>query len=204
MKRPDNRQRILDTALQLYAQNGYSNTSMRHLAKGVGIRESSLYNHFIGKEAILHALVGQYDKKMSVFAPLPDDLLKEIQGKDAGTILKMGLVVFDTFFTAPEVVQLLRILSMEKYTNPLCQALYIKLLFHEPIQYQTMFFQHMMDTGIIGISDPKQLAIMVFSPILYVWEQHDTMPIKEARHIIDCHITLFGKMLDSLRVKSLS
>jgi AcrR family transcriptional regulator len=54
---PPTRQRILDAALELFARQGFAATSVRELARAVGLRESSLYNHFAGKEAIFHVLV---------------------------------------------------------------------------------------------------------------------------------------------------
>jgi AcrR family transcriptional regulator len=54
------RERILAEALQLFAESGYGGASMRELARRVGVRESSLYNHFAGKAAILEAIVSAY------------------------------------------------------------------------------------------------------------------------------------------------
>jgi AcrR family transcriptional regulator len=54
---PPTRQRILDAALELFARQGFAATSVRELARAVGLRESSLYNHFAGKAAIFQALV---------------------------------------------------------------------------------------------------------------------------------------------------
>lgn len=46
------RQRLLDAAEQLFAENGYSSTSLRDVASAAGIREPGIYNHFKGKEAL--------------------------------------------------------------------------------------------------------------------------------------------------------
>src|SRR2546425_8972262 len=54
------RERILEAALDLFARHGFAGTSVRQLARAVGLRESSLYNHFAGKEAIYHALIDAY------------------------------------------------------------------------------------------------------------------------------------------------
>src|SRR4029453_1492880 len=54
------RDRILSQALQLFAESGYGGASMRELARRVGGRESSLYNNFAGKGAILEALARAY------------------------------------------------------------------------------------------------------------------------------------------------
>jgi AcrR family transcriptional regulator len=44
---------IREAALEQFARDGYSSTSMRDIASSVGIKAASLYNHFGSKEAIL-------------------------------------------------------------------------------------------------------------------------------------------------------
>lgn len=55
----DTRREILDAALDLFAVGGYFGTSMRQIARTVGVRESALYHHFPSKEAILEDLLGE-------------------------------------------------------------------------------------------------------------------------------------------------
>lgn len=58
-RRPGNsaRDEILDAAAELFTTIGYSATSTRRIAEGVGIRQASLYHHFAAKEDILDALL---------------------------------------------------------------------------------------------------------------------------------------------------
>lgn len=49
--------RILDAAEDLFAQKGYSATSLGDVADRVGIRSPSLYNHFRNKEALYEAVL---------------------------------------------------------------------------------------------------------------------------------------------------
>lgn len=55
----DTRREILDAALDLFGVSGFFGTSMRQIARAVGVRESALYHHFKSKEAILKALLGE-------------------------------------------------------------------------------------------------------------------------------------------------
>lgn len=48
--------RIVDEATALFSQKGYHATTMRELAAAVGIKAASLYNHFPGKEDVLHRI----------------------------------------------------------------------------------------------------------------------------------------------------
>ena len=53
--------KIFDVAIQLFSEEGYKEVSMRDIAKAVGINVSSIYNHFLSKEDILHSLYDFYE-----------------------------------------------------------------------------------------------------------------------------------------------
>jgi AcrR family transcriptional regulator len=55
----DTKQRILDAALEGFSERGFAGTSIRQIARAAGIRESAIYNHFPGKQAIFDALLGE-------------------------------------------------------------------------------------------------------------------------------------------------
>ncbi|MEH6636582.1 MAG: TetR/AcrR family transcriptional regulator [Halioglobus sp.] len=62
--------RILDAAEDLFAEKGYSATSLGDVADRVGIRSPSLYNHFKNKEALYAAVL---ERLLSDFsAPLEE------------------------------------------------------------------------------------------------------------------------------------
>ncbi|MGE5393823.1 MAG: TetR/AcrR family transcriptional regulator [Candidatus Saccharibacteria bacterium] len=55
--RQEKRNLILDTALELFAQNGYHGTSISHISKKAGISKGLVYNYFESKEEILKSIV---------------------------------------------------------------------------------------------------------------------------------------------------
>lgn len=55
--RGDTRQRILDVAARLFTEKGYAATSVRDIAKALGIANPSLYYHFKSKAEILDAVL---------------------------------------------------------------------------------------------------------------------------------------------------
>jgi AcrR family transcriptional regulator len=54
---PGRRGEILDAALAVFAEKGYTGGSMRDIAARVGVSEPALYRYFPGKEALFLALV---------------------------------------------------------------------------------------------------------------------------------------------------
>lgn len=52
--------KIINVAVSLFAKHGYRQTSMKMIAKEVGIKSSSIYNHFESKECILDEILNLY------------------------------------------------------------------------------------------------------------------------------------------------
>jgi AcrR family transcriptional regulator len=53
------RAKIIETALELFAQHGYEATSVRMIAQAAGIAQGLLYNYFASKEVLLATIVQQ-------------------------------------------------------------------------------------------------------------------------------------------------
>lgn len=47
----DTKQRILEKSLELFSTKGYDSVSVGEIAKAVGIKAPSLYNHFPSQQA---------------------------------------------------------------------------------------------------------------------------------------------------------
>ena len=54
------RRQVLDTALQLFSQQGYRATSVRDIADRAGVSTGNLYHHFPDKETIFNALLDEF------------------------------------------------------------------------------------------------------------------------------------------------
>ncbi|MBI5494452.1 MAG: TetR/AcrR family transcriptional regulator [Deltaproteobacteria bacterium] len=76
MARPANvdaavtRERILDAALDLFAEKGFYGTTMRQIGAAAGITGGALYHHFDSKEAILLTLLERTKTLVLSRAPL--------------------------------------------------------------------------------------------------------------------------------------
>jgi len=55
--RESRREQIMDTALELFAGEGYANCSIAQLAKHAGISKGLMYNYFESKEALLVSII---------------------------------------------------------------------------------------------------------------------------------------------------
>lgn len=55
--RQEKRSLIMETALELFARNGFHGTSISHISKKAGISKGLVYNYFESKEEILKSIV---------------------------------------------------------------------------------------------------------------------------------------------------
>jgi AcrR family transcriptional regulator len=62
-RRPDERPReLLEAALQVFARNGYRNTTLDEVAETAGVTKGTIYHYFDTKEALLLGVIEHYQK----------------------------------------------------------------------------------------------------------------------------------------------
>lgn len=59
----ETRERILQTALALFAEKGYAGTSMSDIAGALGLSKAALYRHYESKQAILDRIVARMEAR---------------------------------------------------------------------------------------------------------------------------------------------
>lgn len=201
------RERILLEALNLFSLQGYDAVSVRDIARAVGIKESSLYNHFKGKQDIFDTLISEYSGRGSEFFHRMQ-LTGENQefAVDARTIemyrnmsnqqfAAIAGPIFEFYFTDEINVKLRRLLTMEQYRNPELRKLYRDLSFDEAINFQAALFAALMDAGCFVRTDPYILALAFFAPIFLIFYKFDNnqQSLDEARRLFMRHIDHFNQ-----------
>ena len=59
----DKKEKILKSALELFANDGVSATSTNKIAKNAGVSEGLIFRHFNNKKALLHAIMESAEEK---------------------------------------------------------------------------------------------------------------------------------------------
>ena len=122
------RERILEAARQLFAENGFEAATTRDIARKAGIGTGTLFNYFCTKEAIVAALaaeaVAATEKEMAHNGPQGDSLEEDLFGFIAASLRKLKPMrqqlpfLFETSlnplsFDGNEDAQSLRVLHLE-------------------------------------------------------------------------------------------
>jgi AcrR family transcriptional regulator len=71
MEQRSTRERILDTSARLFAERGFSGTSIRDIAAELGIANPSIYHHFGSKQEILSELMAASGERMAAVLTQP-------------------------------------------------------------------------------------------------------------------------------------
>jgi AcrR family transcriptional regulator len=75
------RRTIMDAAKNLFLSQGYTATSMRQIARAVGITPAAIYNHFSGKEEIFTTLLQEaapFEQTVALFEEIEADTLEDL------------------------------------------------------------------------------------------------------------------------------
>jgi TetR/AcrR family transcriptional regulator, biofilm operon repressor len=181
MARPPNadgartRQAILDAALGLFADKGYFGTSLRDVARAVGIRESALYNYFVGKEALFEALL---EAESAVKVERLSEIL-DAPVTDGRVVLDdLASFIIDRF-VVPRQQQLFRILM----SDGMRLAREGRINLHERMSSTRPHLEEIMrrliDAGFLRDVDPEMLVMQFIGPLLF-WRQLHAIGAKTA------------------------
>ena len=110
------KQRILKNAVYLFAQKGYTETTIRELAAAVGLKEASLYNHFESKNAILECILEEYAQVSRKFERTNIPTLKD--NPTADNILSCLMLSFPEDMVEYYLKEL-HVIMHEQHRNPI-------------------------------------------------------------------------------------
>jgi AcrR family transcriptional regulator len=197
--------KILREALRLFSEKGFAAVSVRTIAKAVRIKESSLYNHFSGKEDIFTSIIAEYNARGEAFFSnlnlTGEDMQFTVDQKTIDTyknmsaqqFFEMANQIFDFYFTDEINTQMRKMLTMEQYRNRELAEMYRFISFDASLEYQTRLCEAMMDAKCFIKADPYIVALHFFAPIFLIFYKfdNDEASLAEARELFLRHIAHF-------------
>jgi AcrR family transcriptional regulator len=166
------KERILKTATDLFAEKGYSDVSIREITRAVGIKESSLYNHFASKQQILDEIFETLKHGLDASTAPPEAAAEMVLDLTPEAFVEMSVGIFESYLGNPEFVKIWRIVSMERFKNERARDLFNRHFVDEPMEYQARVFAALMDAGRMPRRDPNVLAREFFSFILFLYVRY--------------------------------
>lgn len=171
------KEKIFDVSLDLFSQKGFDAVSVRKIAREVGIRESSIYNHYKNKESILDAIIDYFMVELESSSPPEEEMEKLMETPEL--FFEVGSKAFIGRMSAPKTEKIWRLISIELYHNEKIREFFKKELLEVPILAWEQIFTKMMEKGAIKQTDPKVLAYEYFSFAIYLLFEHFVLNYEE-------------------------
>lgn len=185
------KERILDAALSLFAENGYNGTSVEQIASIVGIKAPSLYKHFKAKQNILNALIDSAEVRYEEMFGSEKHIGKIPESREEFIKVTMGRISFT--MRDPIIRKTRMFLVQEQFRNERISEV---TTMHQLDGIQRMYakiIQGMMDKGIVKQDDPELLSVELTAPAVLQIARSDRQPKyeKEALEKIEKHLRHF-------------
>ena len=206
MKQEDTKQRILDAALELFSDHGFDTVSVGQIAKAVGIKAPSLYNHFPGKQAIFDAIfeatAAQYERdtgKISVHVQDSEKDVPVFTGISEDGLAEKVRRMFVYSLHSENVCRFRKMMTIEQFRSPEIAELYTKRYIDRLTDYHAGLFKVLIAEGQIINEDPNVLALMYIAPIITLRGVCDRQPEREAECLerLDRHVRLFFRTFNT-------
>lgn len=197
--------KILDASIDLFSEYGYDGVSIRRIASEVGIRESSIYNHYPNKQSILKAILDYYIEEMvSDEIPIEEASLNLDMGFDY--FYKAGCDAFLTKLNEDKMMKITRLFFIESYHNEEVKTFLKNAIIEAPIYGWMELFNLMKEKEMIKSDcDVRQLSesffyygmFLLYNHFIINYPEDDEEFLKEFMEKTQNHVRI---IFDSVKV----
>jgi AcrR family transcriptional regulator len=120
----DTKERIFQTAVRMFSERGFNGVSVRDITGAVGIKESSLYNHFASKDALISAIYETFRERLLSRTVTAETVDLMLDSTPAAEYFKTVFALYAQTMTEPFAVMVWRILVSEQFHDPRANKLY--------------------------------------------------------------------------------
>ncbi len=196
----ETKERILETALELFAQSGYLGTSMSDIAARLGITKAALYKHYAGKQEILDRIVQRMNELDAARAAdyempgaAPEGFAKAYLNTPLDRIRAYSTAQFDHWTREPFSANFRKMLTLEQYRDARLAQLYQENLASGPVKYMAAIFRPLTDSD----ETAMQLALDFYGPMYLLYSVYDGAADQSAvAPMLEAHIDRFIAKLE--------
>ena len=196
----ETKERILETALELFAQSGYLGTSMSDIAARLGITKAALYKHNAGKQEILDRIVQRMNELDAARAAAyempgaaPEGFAQAYLNTPLDRIRAYSTAQFDHWTREPFSANFRKMLTLEQYRDARLAQLYQENLASGPVKYMAAIFRPLTDSD----ETAMQLALDFYGPMYLLYSVYDGAADQSAvAPMLEAHIDRFIAKLE--------
>lgn len=160
----ETKDRILKSALALFAKMGYDATSVSMIAEELGMTKSALYKHYRNKQDVFDCITArmqQDDRNASNRFALEEGAVTIAQ------LSRFALSQFRYWTSDPFASNFRKLLTVEQYKSEQMQEIYQQYIAGGPLAYVEQIFRD------AGKADAAQEALRYFAPMFLCYSLAD-------------------------------
>lgn len=167
--------KILCVAINLFSQKGYSGVSIREITREVGIKESSLYNHFKSKDEIITTIFEYFRNEFAKTLPPIEKLEQILVNSSIEEFFEQGFENFKMHIDNPTNEKLWRVLYIEHFRNPLAREIFLNDIIKKTLGFLEIVFERLISQGKIRPLSPSLLAAEYQYPIFSMITEYNML-----------------------------
>lgn len=192
----DTKERILLTALHLFAKDGYEAVSVSEIAGELGMTKGALYKHYRSKRDIFESIVACMERQDAERAGeygVPEGTLEEMEDAYRGTSVD-DMVDYAKaqlrYWTQDDfAASFRRMLTLEQFRSEEMGRLYQQYLCAGPLGYMADLFDS------LRLPQPRGEAAAFYAPMFLIYSVYDGAEDKEAA------LSLADELLEGARMR---
>lgn len=156
------KEKIVLVAVRMFAESGFSAVSVRDIAKQVGIKAASIYNHFDSKEAIFDSII---DMIKSVYSDFYDRVGEKIERV---TSFKQALAcLFEELKTVYHMFIFygVSLIATEQFRNEKARHAFNDIFMRVGIDYSKKIFDECIEKKWVHPFDTEALATFFMNSV---------------------------------------
>lgn len=200
------KQKILNEALTLFAEKGYSAVYVGEIADAVGIKTPSLYKHYKSKQDIFNSCVEVFAERMENIRnnmQLPGSKIASFSYETIAEehLIEVANALFMFYLQDNVAAKFRKMLMIERYHNPEINRLFEDFFIIRAIDHEKEIFSKLIDAKVIKGENPHIIALRFYTPIFYLLQKYDMRPneIEEAKHELTLVVQEFCKTYKGTR-----
>lgn len=195
--------KIFDTALDLFSKKGYDSVSVRTIASEVGIKESSIYNHYSSKKDILMSILNYFEEYFKG-NPLDDENIRKLLEENPEEFYHQGSEMFKQQIFEEKILKIMKLIFVQMYQIDEVKEFFLREILGGFTDFWSDVFEILIQKNVIGSDcNPNKLAEMYFGFSMFkLWEiflKYDDFPKAEIEIMFDEVEEYHKFLLDSVR-----
>lgn len=183
MDEKNTREIILQEALNLFSNNGYAAVSMRDIATAVGIRASSIYHHFSGKQELFEALIQKANDVKNSLQAVFINAFSKAETVEEEAFVQAGMFFVTGYLQNIQVAPLLKVLECERFHNEDADRVWQDLLIFAPLEHEKNVFRILRERGeIVDDVAAEELAAEYQAAIMLAYFSGDIKQLQTQLH----------------------